>query len=674
MKNAVLQARQAPTPAASHDPTLAHHATAVPVRRLQRKCACGGHSSGECVACKDERDSKLSRAAEDRGVPGEVPFIVYDVLHQAGAPLDASTRAVMGRRFEHDFSGVRVHTDAEAAASARSVHALAYTVGQHVVFGPGRFDPLSQAGRALLAHELQHTIQQGDRPFGGYELSIGAPTDAAEIEADRAAEYEPVNAVGASGPSRPSDGRTVGAGTVPPNIARFAESRKLVEPSGETVDVTRNVTPGHCASESSTKKSATVGAAGGRAFIELMICRGASGAAARGEIDYGPALQQVSAATARLLQGLQSGRNQSRVLQRFEQDMKAVTPSAAVRINLQVPGVRAMLLGTARASAGQGVAATGTARVEGDIRPVTIGVEGQVSGGTNQPTGYQAVITFGWNLPHGPSPQCYTCACTDPKVEFSCVRHPVPGTSKPPDVPQPVVLPLFFVYATTKPREAYAETMAAAVRTVESGYRIARIEGSCSPEGPLRKGPGFEGNVQLAQDRADKADKDLREGLRKAAVVSMRGVDALQHAINEAHPVVGRGELFGGAPGSEIPERALPKHLREVLKTPGPDEKDPLVEEHVIGGDLPPEVSGRASTLVGQFRAGRGGVETIYPLFRRALIFLEPIPPSRGPIPIQLSPDVLRSVLGDPIPCDDRHRQVFDALPLNASQLYEGNC
>jgi hypothetical protein len=53
-----------------------------------------------------------------------------------------------------------LYADAEAAESARTVHALAYTVGDHVVFGAGRYDPRSPRGRALLAHELTHTMQQ----------------------------------------------------------------------------------------------------------------------------------------------------------------------------------------------------------------------------------------------------------------------------------------------------------------------------------------------------------------------------------------------------------------------------------------------------------------------------------------------------------------------------------
>jgi hypothetical protein len=55
---------------------------------------------------------------------------------------------------------VRVHAGAQASASARAVQALAYTVGNNIVFGPGRYAPSESSGRRLLAHELTHVIQQ----------------------------------------------------------------------------------------------------------------------------------------------------------------------------------------------------------------------------------------------------------------------------------------------------------------------------------------------------------------------------------------------------------------------------------------------------------------------------------------------------------------------------------
>ena len=91
------------------------------------------------------------------------PSIVDEVIRSPGQPLDPPTRAFMEPRFGHDFSQVRIHTDAKAAESARAVNALAYTVGRDVVFGAGKYAPQSHEGRRLMAHELTHVVQQS--PF-----------------------------------------------------------------------------------------------------------------------------------------------------------------------------------------------------------------------------------------------------------------------------------------------------------------------------------------------------------------------------------------------------------------------------------------------------------------------------------------------------------------------------
>ena len=130
---------------------------------VQRKCACGGNAgaSGECEECKKKRLQRLSRSSVDAGQsPASAPPIVHEVLSSPGRPLEAATRAFMEPRFGYDFSEVRVHDDPRAAASARSVNALAYTVGSDVVFDAGRYSPETREGARLLAHELTHVAQQ----------------------------------------------------------------------------------------------------------------------------------------------------------------------------------------------------------------------------------------------------------------------------------------------------------------------------------------------------------------------------------------------------------------------------------------------------------------------------------------------------------------------------------
>jgi hypothetical protein len=154
---------------------------------LQRQCGYGQHTSvaGECEEYNKKREGMLQRAAVNNALTTEVPPIVDEVLHSPGQPLDTQTRAFMEPRFGHDFSRLRVHTDAKAAESARAVNALAYTVGKEVVFGAGHFAPRSLAGQRLIAHELTHVVQQRDagiRPQT--KLAISDPSDMSEREAD----------------------------------------------------------------------------------------------------------------------------------------------------------------------------------------------------------------------------------------------------------------------------------------------------------------------------------------------------------------------------------------------------------------------------------------------------------------------------------------------------------
>jgi hypothetical protein len=75
-----------------------------------------------------------------------------------GRPLDLATLAFFEPRLGADLGAVRVHTDGEAASSARALRAEAYTVGISIVFGAGRYDPQSSTGKELLAHELAHVV------------------------------------------------------------------------------------------------------------------------------------------------------------------------------------------------------------------------------------------------------------------------------------------------------------------------------------------------------------------------------------------------------------------------------------------------------------------------------------------------------------------------------------
>jgi hypothetical protein len=115
----------------------------------------------KCTACEEEETSTLQTKSTATAKPvGGAPPVVHEVLRSPGQPLDGSTRAYFEPRFAQDFGKVRVHTGAAAEQSARKLYAHAYTVGNHITFGTGRFNPGTYSGRRLIAHELAHVVQQ----------------------------------------------------------------------------------------------------------------------------------------------------------------------------------------------------------------------------------------------------------------------------------------------------------------------------------------------------------------------------------------------------------------------------------------------------------------------------------------------------------------------------------
>ena len=171
-------------------------ASIAPPRRLllQRRCACGGDAgaSGECEACGARAIGLQRRGTHDAAgaATAPIPASVERTLASPGRPLEPATRDFMEGRFDRDLGHVRVHDDSHAAASARDVDALAYTVGPHIVFDHGRYQPDTSSGRHLLAHELAHTLQQEGLQRAGTTTLVdqGPEYRRLEAEADRVAD------------------------------------------------------------------------------------------------------------------------------------------------------------------------------------------------------------------------------------------------------------------------------------------------------------------------------------------------------------------------------------------------------------------------------------------------------------------------------------------------------
>ena len=80
-----------------------------------------------------------------------------------GQSLDANLQQSMGQAMGADFSGVKVHTDSQSDQLNKSIQAKAFTTGQDVFFRQGAYEPSSQGGQELIAHELTHVVQQNGK-------------------------------------------------------------------------------------------------------------------------------------------------------------------------------------------------------------------------------------------------------------------------------------------------------------------------------------------------------------------------------------------------------------------------------------------------------------------------------------------------------------------------------
>jgi hypothetical protein len=462
--------------------------TKSPGAVLRRACSgCGKHSHGptQCPECSKK---KLQRKSAGISAPAAAPSLVHEVLATPGRPLDASSRAWMEPRFGHDFSGVRLHTDGPAAESARQVGALAYAVGQHVVFDHHQYAPHTSAGRHLLAHELAHTIQ--DPGAGGLHasLQIGESNDASERAAGRAADAV------ARGDN--ASVARAGGGLVRRQVADCtakegdSPDQRLVHcPDGSDYRVKLTLTDKPAQPETHT----TVNAGWNDNVISLTIsiCRGDNQVLIEPNIQGLP--QAVGAALANLVA-------RSDLL-------KDVSITPGLKFNIVHTGTYTLSVGPTVTVDQNGVSGVG-----GEVEVQTKDVDVK-AGATYDPRSKTGFLNFTFSA-GSPQPTVSCYGKVKQYAVFACERisH---VTAVPPVEAQTEqdaqTRYLFFNYAhdTINPKMPAPTDISA---LVNDGYKITSIRGFTSPEGP-RGGehkPKFEGNVELAKERADAAKNWLQ--------------------------------------------------------------------------------------------------------------------------------------------------------------------
>ncbi len=118
-----------------------------------------------CVQCKEEEEEEKGVQRKETNadeITADKNLESYlGNLNAGGQKLPDEVRQFYEPRMGHSFDNVKVHTDTAAHASAYNINALAYTHGSNIVFGANQFNPESESGKKLLAHELTHVVQQG---------------------------------------------------------------------------------------------------------------------------------------------------------------------------------------------------------------------------------------------------------------------------------------------------------------------------------------------------------------------------------------------------------------------------------------------------------------------------------------------------------------------------------
>lgn len=163
---------QAKCSACASEEKLQKKETTETLSKVQMKVSGESHTIQKC-GC-DDKDTSIQRKEES----GEDKQSSLNIALQQmqsnknfesklaknkgkGSKLDQNTQTEMEAGFGADFSEVRIHNDSEATQMSQDIGAQAFTHGNDIYFNQGKYNPNSEEGKHLLAHELTHTIHQG---------------------------------------------------------------------------------------------------------------------------------------------------------------------------------------------------------------------------------------------------------------------------------------------------------------------------------------------------------------------------------------------------------------------------------------------------------------------------------------------------------------------------------
>ncbi len=155
--------------------------TRTPAQAILRMQRTHGNQAVRRMLARVQRSFLADGGPLNAGVSDEI-----NRKRGSGGSLDSTVQAEMGQKMGHNFSDVSVHTDSQSDSLNKQLGAKAFTTGKDVFFSEGAYQPNSDSGKQLLAHELTHVVHQGGGNPSG-DLTLGPAEDSYESEADSVA-------------------------------------------------------------------------------------------------------------------------------------------------------------------------------------------------------------------------------------------------------------------------------------------------------------------------------------------------------------------------------------------------------------------------------------------------------------------------------------------------------
>lgn len=589
--------------------SLAGSAGAAP-RRIQRACDCDRRAQGGgCEQCRKKRVQRHGEGGAAGADSSAARAGVDAALASAGQPLQPAAREHLEQRFGRDFAHVRVHADSAAAASARSLGAQAYATGEHLVFGAGRYAPHTRGGLWLLAHELAHTVQQrlgGSAQAQAFdEAGVAAHEDPGETAADRAADA--VLSGGAMPALAPAAGGLQCRKVT--KVDTVDDAEKLVHLDTGIRWRVRRTSEFEIRERMVNWADFSPGADRERLWLQLEWCADKNRGSVRLSADVPD--QVAKALIGAVTQG---------------KDVKQILKDARIKPRLEVKMLQ---------SGDFSLSATGDVTLDMNGRPTGFSGGAQLSTGPfdfgvkvepgkgpdDKPQGVQGTINV--TITPGRKTKQEDCRREKRSVveipHFSCeTERDIPAH----DVTEKVPVTdresrwLYFDYAkATIDRSRSAKELTTLKANLADGFQVANIAGWTSPEGPMDAGPGFIGNIALAQARAEAAARQVQADCPQGQTEGQKVAPA-------AGACFVTGAQAKGADDPELYTRVVVDENGQVTEVEGA----PLAEAAV--GDFqaaPAEERHRTPELeksLAQQRTPAAKARLVYPLLRRAVVTL----------------------------------------------------